>query len=278
MRVLAWRPGRRLTVAVGDGDSRRVLKGLRRGRVAAAASAHTRLRAALDGRDIGVDTPEVAVLDESLSAMQLAWLQQPPARIRAHAEDTWRHIGAALAWLQALVPTDGLARHGAAEELAVLDRMAERNVRAVGVVPDGWADARRRLAEVLTEPEVCVFAHGDLHDGQLLSGGARLGLLDLDGVVAASPVQDVANLSAHLTLRALNPGSGVEPEDAEVCARALLEGALALEQDAWFRALRARQAATFPPPNGRNTTSPRDARSARFGKLSWCVARMAERF
>lgn len=245
VRVLAWRPGRRLTVAIGDGERRRVVKGMRRGRAVAAAAAHARITAALVGRDIGLDVPELTVLDERTSAVQLGWLPAPPARIRAHAEETWRHVGAALACLHELVPVAGLARHGAAEELAVLDRMAERTARALGALPAGWTDARRRLGDALPEPETWVFVHGDLHDGQLLAGGGRLGLLDLDGVVAGSPVQDVANLSAHVAMRALHAGSGVTLEDADVCSRALMEGALAFGGEAWFRALRAYQAATF---------------------------------
>ncbi len=51
--------------------------------------------------------------------------------------------------------------------------------------------------------ERLALAHGDLHDGNVVLTGAGVGLLDLDGVVAADPAEDVGNLWARLVLRAV---------------------------------------------------------------------------
>ena len=53
--------------------------------------------------------------------------------------------------------------------------------------------------------------HGDLHDKNVVVSYGRIGLLDLDGLRAGDPVEDVANLAAHLVLRALQRG---EPAQA----------------------------------------------------------------
>lgn len=48
--------------------------------------------------------------------------------------------------------------------------------------------------------------HGDLHDGNVVLGHSDIGFLDLDGITARHPAEDVGNLLAHLVLRALQRG------------------------------------------------------------------------
>ena len=53
-----------------------------------------------------------------------------------------------------------------------------------------------------TPPDPLVWAHGDLHDKQIIAtpGASPLGLLDFDGASRAEPARDLANLDAHLEL------------------------------------------------------------------------------
>ncbi len=70
----------------------------------------------------------------------------------------------------------------------------------------GLAPCYQRVFRALPTPPVgerLVLAHGDLHDGNVILTQGGVGLLDLDGVAAADPAEDVANLLAHLVLRAI---------------------------------------------------------------------------
>jgi hypothetical protein len=69
-------------------------------------------------------------------------------------------------------------------------------------------DALRSHAESVTRgligsaPDPLVWAHGDLHDKQILAAGTSvpLGLLDFDDTAQAEPALDLANLDVHLEL------------------------------------------------------------------------------
>ncbi|MEO5780945.1 phosphotransferase [Arthrobacter oryzae] len=58
---------------------------------------------------------------------------------------------------------------------------------------------------VSSRPDPPAWAHGDLHDKQLLSSGGpgAPGLVDFDGSCIAEPALDLANLDVHLELRRL---------------------------------------------------------------------------
>ncbi len=52
--------------------------------------------------------------------------------------------------------------------------------------------------------------HGDLHDGNLLVEDDRPAILDLDLVHRGDPMEDIGNLAAHLFLRGLQRGDGIQ--------------------------------------------------------------------
>lgn len=62
--------------------------------------------------------------------------------------------------------------------------------------------------------------HRDIHDGQVLVDGDRVGVIDFDLMAVGDPALDLGNLLAHLELRELQ---GVLP-DARPLVRAVLEG------------------------------------------------------
>ncbi len=77
--------------------------------------------------------------------------------------------------------------------------------------PASWPerDVLRARANQVTEdllrstPDPLVWAHGDLHDKQIIctDGESPLGLLDFDAVAQAEAARDLANLDVHLKLR-----------------------------------------------------------------------------
>ena len=237
-RVLAWRPGRRMVLA-RDG---RVVKLWRRGRSGRAVAAH-------EAGSRGTAGFRTARLLEHDAELELAAFEYLEGRAPALVDDTdvWFRIGASLAELQR-APTDGLGAHGAADELAVVDRLRERCNGALGRVPEGWRALRATLDERAAElPTVELRpCHRDLHDGQLrVRRGSAPALLDLDGLCLADPSLDLANLLAHLPLRALQRGTEVRPEAYEQAAQALVDGYEPGQDEEFRTRLRFHQASSF---------------------------------
>ncbi len=107
-----------------------------------------------------------------------------------------------------------------------------------------------------TEPIQLTLVHRDLHDGQvLIDDHGRAGLLDFDLLAIGDPALDLANLIAHLELRA---DQGLVPDPAPLIA-AVLAGydptpALASRLPTYRALTRRRLAAVYafrpPPPKG----------------------------
>ncbi|MCU1553697.1 MAG: Phosphotransferase enzyme family [Arthrobacter sp.] len=94
------------------------------------------------------------------------------------AEDVWRRLNR---WLRHNEDVPGLS--------------SPRNIML--------ARAEQVTANLLrTPPDPLVWAHGDLHDKQIIAtaGPAPLGLLDFDGTSRAEAALDLANLDVHLEL------------------------------------------------------------------------------
>jgi hypothetical protein len=105
-----------------------------------------------------------------------------------------------------------LPLHPPEAEVADLWRWVNRWLRHYENVPEAAAQGealRARAEEVAqdlmgTEPDPLVWAHGDLHDRQILTvdGPAPLGLLDFDDTSQAEAARDLANMDVLLELRA----------------------------------------------------------------------------
>ncbi|MFE4227970.1 phosphotransferase [Arthrobacter sp. NPDC056886] len=127
--------------------------------------------------------------------------------------DRWRH-----AWTAQVGSSAGhadlatLPRRSPEVEAADLRRWVTRWLRHHNDVPEAAAQSATlsaRADEVIhnllgTAPDPLVWAHGDLHDKQILAGGGRspLGLLDFDDTAQAEAALDLANLDVHLELNA----------------------------------------------------------------------------
>ncbi len=69
-----------------------------------------------------------------------------------------------------------------------------------------------KAAMVLPSLPVCdqTLTHGDLHDKNIFWRPRQVGLIDLDSMAAGVPEDDVANLSVHLQLRALQSARNLD--------------------------------------------------------------------
>ena len=244
VRVLSWRPGRRIALRLETAEGFEVLKGVRRKRLEKIHAAYSRVHDALTSPDDFIVPSVLAATD--LQALRMQGLELDPIGLSQRSEPAYRLVGRALANFQRRVPSEGLARHGFVEELAILDDIADRHVRGTGDLPTGWRGLRDRLDDLAPPLELgFVAAHRDLHDGQILTDGKRVGLIDFDLLTSASPLLDLANLSAHLMLRALQSSEDGMQRIAVDCGHALLEGYGIGEGAALQAELRAYQTATF---------------------------------
>ena len=106
---------------------------------------------------------------------------------------------------------DSLPPHSAELEAAEVWRRLNRWLRHNENVPEAVVSARRfarrRRASDMnllrTAPDPLVWAHGGLHDKQIIvtDGDTPLGLLDFDSTARAEAALDLANLDVHLELR-----------------------------------------------------------------------------
>jgi aminoglycoside/choline kinase family phosphotransferase len=105
--------------------------------------------------------------------------------------------------------------HSPEVEVADLRRWVNRWLRHYNDVPEA-ASQRATLSAradyvirnlLRTAPDPLVWAHGDLHDKQILAAGgpSPLGLLDFDDTAQAEAAVDLANLDVHLELSARIP-------------------------------------------------------------------------
>lgn len=226
--LVAHRSGKRAVVRDHDG----FCKVVRRGRAAGIARATT----AAGERTDAFRTPTVLAVDERHDTVRMATLSgvtlhdrlaDPSLTDREIAGDL-HIIGQALRRWHDTGPApadhDPGAVHDPATELTVT-RNWLLAAEAYGLLPGGAATpiARAELALEGLAATGLRRSHRDLHDKQLLlAHGLPVGLLDLDLITYADPALDLANLLAHLELRALQ---GRCPADRAVRAgAALLDG------------------------------------------------------
>lgn len=216
-RLRAHRPERRAVVEV-DGGSRFV-KIVRPDRVRALVQTMAR-------RFDGVPTPRVLEVEERTGSVTTAALPGDTlhALLTGDADalpGTMHEIGATLGRLHAGPTRAGVAVHGPAAELAVVDRWIGLAARFGGDMQAARA-ARSRLPELLVARRRQALLHRDLHDKQIVLGPDGPALLDLDLLAVGDPALDLANLAVHLELRSRQ---GLLPMAAAgEAVAALLEG------------------------------------------------------
>jgi len=225
LRVLSYRPGKRLVLACSDERGERVLKGYRPRRLALACARHEwagevlsrgplrapTLRAELDGR----------------AALVFERHEGASPSLAAENEELFFRVGVGLRRMQEHALPAEFGVHDAAAELALLDALAASLTRLGDEPVPGWSAARGQLVPPASR-DALVATHRDLHDGQLLAGDG-LRLLDFDLLCAADRFLDAGNLIAHLRLRELQQLCDAGPDSVGRCGAALLDG---LDRDA----------------------------------------------
>jgi aminoglycoside phosphotransferase (APT) family kinase protein len=244
--LLSHSPGRRAAVRLDGATFAKVVRPSR----AAAATAAARFASRLVGRRFAVAEVRWCEPDLGLVATGLVpgrpfgSLLDAPEALPAALE-----LGAALATLHAAPAPGWLPPHDAAAEARLVRAFAERAGRHV---PEARAPLLARAAAAAGRLEHLPAVdpaplHRDLHDGQVLVDGARVGLIDFDTLAAGDPALDVGNLLAHLDLRALQ--GSCAPARAGELASALLDGygdgGVAARAAAYARAARVRLACVY---------------------------------
>lgn len=147
-------------------------------------------------RELGED-PKVS--DETFAGIWAQWSRVWVAQFAAPHAATERKILAAL------------PLHPPEKEATDVWLWVNRWVHHNENVPESspGRDALRAKAHEVTEsllrssPDPLLWAHGDLHDKQVIctNGRSPLGLLDFDAAARAEAARDLANLDVHLALR-----------------------------------------------------------------------------
>lgn len=244
--VLSYRPGRRVVLA----DSSTVIKGYRARRSTAAAT-RQRLAEAAARAPGSFRVPHLLGHCSGTSSLRFERIFGDAVTISAQSSENFFSVGCALRAFQECATETGdgeeLAVFGARDELAVLDRWAEKTVYAKGCIHESWRRAREQLESqcIVLPPSELVLSHRDLHDRQLSKTSEGIALLDFDLACRAETALDPANLLAHLSLRALQRVGGAEEPAAQLCGQALLDGLDRSEDPGFWSRLRFYQATTF---------------------------------
>lgn len=273
LEIVSWRPGRRLVAferSARAGAPPLVHKLVRAGRGDGARARHALARNAALG---AFTVPALMSEDAGRTPDALAFAFVAGRELDlARDVDRCADIGRGLARFQRAPASESLAVHTRADELAVLDRAAERWHAAAGELPAGWAHVRAALEHAAHADGRSVLAHRDLHDGQFLVDGNALALLDFDLLARAEPELDVANLLEHLALcerQAVRGANAVRVRAAQAALLGALSAA-AVELDrsalAFYRAATALRLALVHGlrPRWRTLAEPLSAHATRF--------------
>ncbi|MDQ0819332.1 aminoglycoside/choline kinase family phosphotransferase [Arthrobacter sp. V4I6] len=155
---------------------------------------------ALSGPTLGeVGEDHVTVGEAAFAGMWAEWSDAWLAQLAAASDATRRKV------------LGTLPVHSSEAEAADVARWLKRWLRHTEDVPAlaSQREALRATAEHITtnllgtEPDPLGWAHGDLHDRQIIARNARspFGLLDFDDAAQSEAARDLANLDVHLELR-----------------------------------------------------------------------------
>lgn len=228
LEVVSYRPTERAVVRATTPDGVRFVKAVRPETADDVVRRHDALRAA------GLPVPVVVAVDDGIVVMeglggeslrdQLKWGSGPWPRASAYLE-----LGAALASSSPVgdQPRPGRVRDGIGHTRllrAIVPDESERLDRLVEHLEEAAIRSERRRGPVV---------HGDLYEAQLRVEGTRIvGLLDVDDAGPGDPLDDLANVLAHLRFRAATTSDRARA--ARLCgyARALRRDVAASLRDA----------------------------------------------
>ena len=239
--LLGWRPGKRATIKTNAA----IFKAYRKGRAEAACHSYRLAETGSSGARLAM--PKILGHDRGLDLVEMSIVAGEPLEVTADQSDQFFRLGYGLRVLQSSGVRSILKQHGRDSEIEVLTKLAIRVMNLRGELPAGWTLAVSQLCDTMGKrrPPEPVLTHRDLHDGQLLVDDGKIGLLDFDLLCMGDPALDVANLTAHLRLRAIQGVPGATDLVAEELAVALLEGLDRSGQAGFLESLRFYQASTF---------------------------------
>lgn len=245
VKILSYRPGRRLTLLDDSATRPWVLKGYRDGQLEKMIRKYEIAHVAFAGG--GIDTPAIIELDTTHQSF--AMVHQPGERLALSAESTdlFHLVGESLRGFQDHDPTSVETCFGHQDELAVIDKRAGRLAGVAGRLPDRWQELRSRIGSVeATLPAMVIgLAHRDLHDKQFVQHSNHLTLLDFDLMCKADTTLDAANFLAHLVLRNLQGAQGATQRSIDTCGKKFLQGLERTEEPGFWERLRFYQATSF---------------------------------
>ncbi len=244
LSVLAYRPGKRITLLEYGSRRPRVLKGVRKGRLSRLVQNYELANHALGG---GIVAPEVLDCDDSLEMLYMSVVEGESLRIYQNGHEFFQLVGHAFRDFQDFPAFEHTETFTAEEELSVIENRAQRLEMVGATLPGGWSGLRDRLARNLVNlpPAQLCLAHRDLHDGQFVQRTNSLALIDFDLLTRADSTLDIANFLAHLTLRELQQARGVSKQLADDVGMSLLTGLGRNADPGFWPRLRYYEATTF---------------------------------
>lgn len=245
VKVLAYRPGKRLTLLDQSGEKPRIVKGFRKGRLDGMIERYERAHEAMSGR--GVQAPEITDYDRPNEALIMAYQDGDPLHLAPETTDLFQMAGEALQAFQGYHGADEPEPFSARDELAVIDER-RRRLQVVGApLPHGFFANRERLERTHTglPAPLWGWAHRDLHDLQFIQKSNHLALLDFDLMARADTTLDAGNFLAHLVLRQMQGVRGATQRGVDQSGRKFLQGLDRTREPGFWRRLRFYQATTF---------------------------------
>jgi hypothetical protein len=223
-QVLSYRPGRRMVVLVGHGAHRTVLKGHKRGRSARAATFQGYAEGAMHRGAWRV--PRLLSHDGASETLVFEHVAAREVELRGESALLYEELGRRLSVFQGEETSVSLGRFRVRDELEVLERWQGKVLQALGALPLGWSEARRRLEECSAQlpPPRLGLCHRDLHDRQVHANGAEVVLFDFDLLCCADVALDAGNLSAHLRWRGVQGLHGADSTGVRELETAFLRG------------------------------------------------------
>ena len=245
LKILNYRPGRRLVLLDTGGPKPLVIKGFRRRKADKISIKYDVACRAFTEQDIR--TPEFTGSNKDLACLSMAYEPGEPLVLSVDAADLFGKIGKGLSDFQNHTAQVELEIFGSREEMNVIDGLAERLTGAGFGLPHNWLVLKERLQSAekkLPRPHIGL-CHRDLYDKQFIQHQDHIALLDFDLLCRADVALDPANFLAHLVLRKLQGVRSATQKSIDICGQSFLQ-CLGRNGEPGFRErLKFYQATTF---------------------------------
>jgi len=245
LKILNYRPGRRLVLLDRGGQIPRVLKGYRKRKAAEIFTRYELAAAAL--KDSGINAPVISNVDAELACLTMVREAGGPLCLSSGKQSAYRLIGEALARFQGHTENTGMETYSHQDELNTIDKLADRQGKAGLPIPEKWSELRNAISTYAANlPAVeAGLCHRDLYDKQFIQREASLTLLDFDLMCVADTALDPANFVAHMSLRRLQASGNTDSRSDSACCEQFLQGLNRSLQAGFRHRFHFYQAATF---------------------------------